>query len=301
MNTLFVMEKWCDGNPQMGLTNNFHNLIGTFQNCVSSNIAIAHLDECARTGNDINKIIPQAVSQLNIDTVIVSHLGQSPINPSVECLNSLPDHARLIVIWPDIGYTWADDRMRSLSNALHVSWAGETPTKGVRKFISLWTPEDEKLYFPTIQSLDISFIGSMRQERIEYLRFLLNNNIKVNISGGQREHKLTAEQYAQLIRESKINLNFPGSPIGEDQFKGRCLETIASKSLLLERKNSTTTKYLTPGVHYIEFDNPNDLMEKIKYYLNNDKEREIIATSGYEKFNQSYSAKLFWQKVLENV
>ena len=28
---LFITEKWCDAIPEKGLTNNFHNLFGTFK------------------------------------------------------------------------------------------------------------------------------------------------------------------------------------------------------------------------------------------------------------------------------
>lgn len=292
------MEKWCDGRPDMGLTNNFHNLLGSFVNTISSTIFIAHIDELASQGVDINKLIPVAVKEKEIDLVIVSFLGEQPINPAIETFTSLPENVKVVVMWPDLGYAWAEKRIAEITNATHIFWGGESVPKKVNRYKALWAPQDERLYYPDNQVIDVSFIGSMRQERIYYLRHLIQNNIKVHIDGGQRERKLTPEQYAYLIRSSKIGLNFPAAGYAEDQFKGRCIEILASKSLLMERANKSTEKYLKPGEHYVDFSSPDELIEKIKYYSENENERNKIAENGYNKYLESFSARKFWEEAL---
>jgi spore maturation protein CgeB len=41
-----------------------------------------------------------------------------------------------------------------------------------------------------------------------------------------------------------------------------------------------------------------DLFEKIRYYLEHEEERLLIANSGQKKTEQLYSAKTFWDKTL---
>jgi len=304
MNTLFVMEKWCDGRPDMGLTNNFHNLLGSFSNNVSSTILVAHVDEIALNNNHINNILEQIVTNYKIDKVIFSFLGNSPVNPSVDICNKISNKTDLIFMWPDTCPPWIINYINSMPQYTHISWAGEEVKTNSKNHRMLWTPEDETLYYPDKQDKNATFVGSIRglnEDRIHYLQYLINNKVEITISGGQREHKLNYMEYAHFIRSSKININFPGSPMGVDQFKGRCLETIASKSLLLEKSNKITSKFLTPGEDYIEFTSKEDLKDKIDYLLKNDSKRNEIAENGYNTYYKKYSSKIFWNEVLNNV
>jgi len=46
LKVLFVTEKWCDADPNKGLTNNYHNLFKTFKNVLTeATFNIVHLDE----------------------------------------------------------------------------------------------------------------------------------------------------------------------------------------------------------------------------------------------------------------
>ena len=127
----------------------------------------------------------------------------------------------------------------------------------------------------------------------------MNRGIQVYVRGGQREEKLPPTLYAEYIRSCKIGLNFPWSPfLNTDQCKGRVYEIIASNSMLLERKNEATAKILRPGIDYVEFTDPDNLIDKINYYLNNEEERVKIADSGYRTFHSKYSATKFWEAVI---
>ena len=150
------------------------------------------------------------------------------------------------------------------------------------------------------QTINASFLGSPRyEERQRYLTSLLTGGVEIFIGGGQREEGLSANQYAENIRKSKISLNFPAGPDGYDQCKGRVWEILATKTLLLERANEATKNYLKPNVHYVEFTNEQDLKEKIAYYLENDKEREDIAQKGYEEYKKKYTSDVFWTKIMK--
>ena len=170
----------------------------------------------------------------------------------------------------------------------------------------LWAPQDEELYYPVEDEQDIkmSFLGSKDRryrERLYYLNFLNSNQIDYFAGGGQREQRLSPKEYADIMRRSKISLNFPFCPSGFDQCKGRVWEILASKSLLFERKNEATAGMLTAGVHYVEYTDPKDLIEKYNYYLDNEEERLRIAENGYKAYCEKYSAKSYWTKTMKGV
>ena len=213
-------------------------------------------------------------------------------------------------MWPDMFEGWGIPQIEEFNEKgfadLHVCWGSErNVTAEYENLIWLWAPQDETLYYPiddAQRSIGVSFLGSPRYaERQKYLTHLLTSGTQVHIGGGQREEGLTANRYAELMRHSKISLNFPEGPEGHDQCKGRVWEILATKSLLLERKNNATENFLTPSVHYVEFENETDLVEKIKYYLDNEKERGYIAQKGYDIYKEKYNATVFWNTIMERL
>ena len=312
MKILFITEKWCDGNPAMGLTNNYHNLFSSLQNSgLDVDFAIVHMDEYARTKNQhVDNLLPQVCDTYKPDLTIISFLGTSPLNPTMKSIDYIKSkNSKILMMWPDVSETCGIPQIREFKDHtdLHVCWGSENnvPAEITEQILWLWAPQDEKLYYPVYfeeQGISASFLGSMRyKERQDYIKFLLNKNVDVVVAGGQRENRLDATEYASIMRRSKIGINFPWSPFGFDQCKGRVWEILASRSLLLERENIATKRHLKPGEHYVEYSDANDLVEKIEYYLNNDKERIQIATNGYNEYIKNFSSKVFWTTVLEKV
>ena len=308
MKILFVTEKWCDGEPKLGLTNNYHNLFGSLKAArLGVKFSTIHYDEFfLKYQRHIDEAIPAVYEKTKPDLVIVSLLGTSWLNPSKNSFKYLKQKdATVCFMWPDTGYDWAINTINDIGHLvdLHVSWGGEQRNhKYSDKQLWLWAPQDEKLYFKKDnKSIDASFIGSLQgyKERKLYIDHILNNGVDILIAGGQREGKLTQEEYAEYIRDSKIGINFPESPSGIDQCKGRVIEIISCGSMLLERSNKATQKLLTPNEDYIEFDGLSDFVDKVQYFIRNEKERKAIALNGYNKYCKNYSASIFWKRVLE--
>lgn len=302
---LFITPKWCDANPAMGLTNDYHNLFGSLEHTLNVPFDVLHLDECmVNHGIHIDKILPNVVKKLKPKVIIFSLLGRSNLNPSRETYEFLKSEGIYLNFqWADADREWALGEINKIGTLadLHVSWDNAGILNGIHRHMSLWVPQDPKLYYDVKEkTIDVGFLGSMRyQERVSYIQHLINNNVPVVVRGGQREEKLSPEIYASFIRNCKIGLNFPYSPfLRVDQCKGRVYEIIASNSMLLERKNEVTSKLLRPGIDYVEFTTPDDLIDKINYYLNNEEERVRIADSGYRSFHSKYNATLFWEAVI---
>ena len=306
---LFVTEKWCEGNPSMGLTNNYHNLFGSLENCNFKNIefSIVHIDEYSLLKKQhIDNFLPKFCVTYKPDVIIFSLLGKSPLNPTAKSYKAIKDlNIKTIFMWPDMRPDWGiaevEDLEKENFSDLHVCWGSEKiiPTQHGDKIMWMWAPQDDSLYKPVKeQDIPVSFIGSTRHyERQVYLSQLIKNGVQIFLDGGQREKGLTPEQYASYIGRSKISINFPASDVG-DQCKGRVWEILSSRSMMLERKNEATKKMLTPGHDYIEYENVEDLQNKITYYLNNPEERDRIALQGHLTYKDKYTASHFWKKTL---
>lgn len=311
---LFIIEQYCDNDPNKGLTNNYHNLLGSFKRTYPNiPFNVVHFDTSLREHNiHIDKLLPSIVEKYKPTIVIVSFLGFEPCNPTKDSFKMLKDKGmKTIVMWPDIGdqkiTSWIEDLGKLVD--LNVGWDNSDSEfhrswSHPNNFIQLFVPQDPRLYsYHPHKDIICSFIGSPRYyERQVYLSHALQTGCPITIKGGQREEKLSAEQYANLIKRSQISLNFPaGGGGGFDQVKGRVNEVLACCSLLFERKNNATSKLFVPGRDYVEFGDPNDLVNKLAHYINNPAEAQTIAVQGHKTYNENYTAKHFWQAIFERV
>ena len=81
---LFVTEKWCDADPNKGLTNNYHNLFRTFKAVFpETKFNIVHMDEYSLIKKKhIDAFLPTLIDRVEPDLMIFSLLGKSHLNPS---------------------------------------------------------------------------------------------------------------------------------------------------------------------------------------------------------------------------
>jgi len=305
---LFVTEKWFNGCPQLSFTNNFHNLFNTFSSAVGEEFSwnTIHSDESYSIyGKHVDQIILNYCLQNNVVAIFYSLFGTDPRNPTIKTYEAIKNaKIKQCFMWPDTA-EWAIQKIKELEKLsdLHVSWDNPSvPFAHLQNHLSLWVPQDQFSFCPDEQKIDVNFSGSKhQQDRREYLSFLIEKLDNISVRGGQAEERLTPQLYSFLIRRSKINLNFPLHPFGFDQIKGRVYEVLASKSLLLEKANNETKKLFIPDEEYIEFYSPQDALNKIKYFLNNDDHRKAIAEKGYKKYREKYSSDIFWKTIMNKL
>ncbi len=148
---------------------------------------------------------------------------------------------------------------------------------------------------------DLVFIGQPLPSRVELIRMLIKNNFNISLFGtGWDKYQEFAEQHkgipkteelVKIVNEAKIVLNFTKNQYNVPHYKGRVFETAACKSFQLVDYFSEYKKYFKENKEIVMFKNEKDLLEKIKYYLKNDKEREKIATASYKKAVKSLDLK----------
>jgi spore maturation protein CgeB len=69
----------------------------------------------------------------------------------------------------------------------------------------------------------------------------------------------------------------------KDDINMRCFETMATGTMLLTDRISHIEELFEDKKHLVLYDGLDDMIEKAKYYLDHDEEREKIAQAGYEE------------------
>lgn len=313
---LFVTEKFCDGDPNKGLSNHFHNLFNTLKYTYLADYDNIFLDECRiNEGISVDYKIFEYVNSKKPDVVIYSFLGDHPWNPTEQCLAYLSSiGVPQAFLWCDITYPWAEHRIQKVDAYadLHIMWDGaklETVTQS-DKFYYTWTPQDPGLFYYSNRikkDIPISFLGSIGehyQERASTLEYLKNKGLSILVAGGQREGKLKPQEYANLMQRSMITINFARSPkpvSDKYQCKGRVFEAAVCKTLLLESVPTHANKFFVPDEDYIPFCNKEDLFNKILDLLKNQDRVDFVAANGHKKYYNIYNNVAFWKGILNKI
>ena len=146
---------------------------------------------------------------------------------------------------------------------------------------------------------DIFFSGQPTSGyRLELIGFLNSKNY--NFFGGVENNKILYNQYLEYIYNSSINLALEG----KGEFTFRHLEILASCSFMLCEKSINQLELPLPlkdGKHFVSFENNEDLVEKIDFYLKNHELRKEIALNGRKILEQFYSPKKHGDFILKKI
>jgi glycosyltransferase involved in cell wall biosynthesis len=171
---------------------------------------------------------------------------------------------------------------------------------GARFFNALGT--DTKKFFPikgTKKKYDVSFLGTDKADRLEYARHLLKNKINFAICGAGWDKypefkdvwkgKVSDEEFRIIMNETRINVCFSKNYFNVPHAIERFLMANACKSFVLTEYAPGYYPEFTEKKNIVTFKDKNELIDKIKYYLKNEKEREEIAKNAYEKTKKGFS------------
>ena len=307
---LFLTEKWCDTNPDCGPTNSEHNLFGSLLASRVATFEGIHFDEYwRRYGRNADEaILARVQTSPRPDLVVATPIWCSSITASRDTYAAIQRMGIPIVLIafdasnPDVRREMLD--YAEVATSTVVLDLAEDELFLDPRFVPMWTPQDPRIFQDRglERAIDVSFVGSVDQypDRKRAIDRLRQAGIEVHHAGGQREGHLSVHDYAALFQRSRISLNFAKSVLeGPTQVKGRVFEATMCGSLLLEEDNPHVRKWLTPGVDYVPFTDPDDLAAKVEYHLKNEKERARIARSGQRKAEKLYHARNFWKRILE--
>lgn len=154
---------------------------------------------------------------------------------------------------------------------------------------------------------DVGFVGSHERDRAQVIEFLARSGIPVTIRGNGWEAVERRQvpgitilppvygiDYARVISGTRINLTFLRK-MNRDLQTTRTIEIPACGGFMLAERSDEHGRLFREGVEAVFFDRPEDLAEKIRYYLRHEAERAAIAAAGLARCveaDYSYEARL---------
>ncbi len=186
---------------------------------------------------------------------------------------------------------------------------------------------------------DVSLVGSWNQSRDKIIKALQRAGIPVAVYGaGWKTGRLSEGEMIRLFSESKVNLgiNAPSvdyslkslgkiffrrsvNRIVQDfshfpqnlhswlsgkktsQIKARIFEIPACGGFLMTGYADDLEKYYALGKEIIVYENIPDLVEKVRYYLGHDEERERIARAGYERTIREHTYEKRFREIFKTI
>lgn len=138
-----------------------------------------------------------------------------------------------------------------------------------------------------------------KENPLEYFNSSFHENAKFFI-GKKPLHKLYPDKvnrveyfgkkYNKVIADSKIVINTHRDELC-DYGNIRDFEVTGLGTLLITDKSEYMKEFFIDGQEYVSFSDKKDLVEKLKYYLENDDKREKVALAGMKKTHTNYLAK----------
>jgi len=164
------------------------------------------------------------------------------------------------------------------------------------------------------KSIDVSMIGRMdKDNRKELADYLSNNGMEIETYGvGTKHGFIKFEDMIKVFNSSKINISTTGivtdlltelEPAVHKikQNKGRVIEIALTKSFALSEYAPGIEQIFELGKEIEVFHDKEELLQKVKYYLAHEDEREEVAKKGYERALKDYDKDIAIPMVVRNI
>jgi len=145
---------------------------------------------------------------------------------------------------------------------------------------------------------DVVFVAHYENDgRLEMIRKLIEAGIKVSLYGPEWNNViindpllkkyypvkyLTDDEYTKVLCGSKIAIALY-SYLNNDVYTRKCFEIPATETLMLAKRSEEMLELFNENEECIFFDDTKELIEKIHFYLKENKLRQEIAFNGYNR------------------
>ncbi len=248
------------------------------------------------------------------DAIVFSSWWQAPRHPSIYSLKFIRERMGIPIAalwWDTCGDTFGK-ALQPLMEHFDVHVIMDNPNLYYidrndhlfGRILQLWPPQDENLFCPGItRDIPVSFLGQVsayRSYRSEVIDYLIEQQIPGRFLTNDRDGQVSHAAYADFMKRSKISINFSYS-VSCHQLKSRVLEVMFSGAMLLESENEQTNQLFIPMKDYVPFSSKEDLVDKLRYYLNHENELMAIAVQGRSTAIKNYNSNRFWQLLLNKL
>jgi hypothetical protein len=166
------------------------------------------------------------------------------------------------------------------------------------------------------KEIDVSFIGAVRGKagRHEYAVALEQAGLHVSLFGaGTTAGVISRDRVLEIYRRSRINLNFAGpnvsTPLNRNfsinqrvrQIKARCTKIALCGSFLLTEYAPGTERLFALGTEIDVFHTPDELAQKVRFYLANEEQREAMAKRALDRAREEYDEEKYWPALARKI
>ena len=141
------------------------------------------------------------------------------------------------------------------------------------------------------EKYEVSFVGSIAKSlRKQYIHELRKREIPAHLVVKERGEFVPYQEMLDIFGASKINLNFSRAGYSNrTALKGRITEVCLAGGFLLTEYVPGIEKYFDIDKEIVCFRDTEEMIDKITYYLNHDKERRAIAQAGWKRATSEYT------------
>lgn len=260
-----------------------------------------------------SKILSSIIKN-NIDVLIINLGSDGIIDPQFLIRIKQLTCIKIVIMFPDSEHNF-EEQDRYYAQCADLSWLlgpamistfevyGFNVIGEICLSENIYKKPDQEM----ILDIDVSFVGGLnRSNRKEYLDFLKENKIQVVTAGDGGDLGFVSDAMKnEIISRSKIHLNFSGVHNTSKkifkrvrQNKARNIEATMLSTFLLSENAKGIDEVFDIGTEIDIFEDKFDLLEKIKYYLNNEQIRKKMAHKAYLKAQNQYTPKNTVSKVL---
>jgi len=246
-------------------------------------------------------------------------------NSNKEILNIVFEHRPKYLLWPSMMYEIMESTFQKIRNqgTLVVGWFFDDEIR-FDNYSKYWIPfldycftnfkdsipKYEKYGIPVMHMVlganpdvfkkiidvdleyDVTFVGRKFGQKGIWIKDISTNDISVQMFGrGWPNGYLTTEEMVKTFNASKINLNFSESYNQQygPQIKNRLFEVCMAGGFLLCEYTPGIEDYFIIDNEIVCFKSIDEAILKIKYYLNHEVERKLIAHRGWERAQADYT------------
>ena len=262
-------------------------LLSNFLNFLFDGIFVNWKFTSSRNGIETQNKLAKLSNKFDIKKVIIDNRDQSFVKIEDELLNKFN-----FVIKREKNVSITNKKY--LSTMLPCTLAKHKISKKIEKIdwknIGYSRPNNDFKY-------DIYFTGSKSsKERVETYKFIKNKNFNIFMNF----ERVNQIQYYKNIYLSSINIALAGN----GEFTFRHLEILGNCSFMMCDKQINQIELPIPikdGEHFITYENHNDLLEKINFFLKNKDLRSKIALNGRKQLEKYYSPKNHGKILFERI
>lgn len=278
----------------------------TIAECPEINFTRIHYTDNSTTenGQDFDQAVYEQCRRQRPDIIVIWAQPDIYLIPKMGCLKTLSQKGfKVACVWQDSAAHF--DIIDNMPYCYHVVIDDMYFLR--KNVINIWTPFRWEPISPDApRDIPVSFFGRVGKYGSNVLNYMLNHGIPVlnggNYNGNQNWNFIEYESLRKFLGRSKIGLSFPQCRYieGRTQIKGRVFETILNGALLVEPVSDQTNLFFEPGKEFITYSTPEEAVEKINYYLKNDRERLEITRKAASKIER-YSLKEWWRTLLSKI